>query len=414
MPSVLISSVSEDEPAAALLAKQVDVFGLDVGLHRPGGASALRPQMEEADAFIALWSGIALQSSAFDEAALLADAHKKLLNARLDATAVPLSLSNQECLDISGWLDSRSPLQIEDLRLSLHDLVDETRYARALADAKRPDIYLAYTHADMAAAQFIAEVVERAGYGIWWDRDIPIGSDWMEQLRSSFNDARCVLWLATQRSIKSSWMLGYLRQAVARGVLLPVLLEPIHLEDAPLGLRTVQLLDMAGTEGEARLLQAIHRQIGPPPLRILLPKPVKRRQPKTIQRTGYDTFVSYKSEERERVRPYVQQLGSSGLKVWWDEMIPQGANYGREIDNALKASRSVVVFWSPLAIDSDEVYAEAEYGNRIRSLFQAVLEPCDIPERMKVRQYVELFEKQEHSNPFGRLIASLKDRIAAV
>ena len=41
-----------------------------------------------------------------------------------------------------------------------------------------------------------------------------------------------------------------------------------------------------------------------------------------------DVFVSYKAEDRRRVRPLVEALKADGYSVWWDEQIGGGAAPG--------------------------------------------------------------------------------------
>jgi serine/threonine-protein kinase len=38
-----------------------------------------------------------------------------------------------------------------------------------------------------------------------------------------------------------------------------------------------------------------------------------------------DVFVSYKAEDRRRVKPLVDALEAEGYSVWWDEQIGGGA-----------------------------------------------------------------------------------------
>ena len=42
-----------------------------------------------------------------------------------------------------------------------------------------------------------------------------------------------------------------------------------------------------------------------------------------------DVFVSYKAEDRRRVKPLVEALQADGYAVWWDAQIGGGANYRR-------------------------------------------------------------------------------------
>ena len=46
-----------------------------------------------------------------------------------------------------------------------------------------------------------------------------------------------------------------------------------------------------------------------------------------------DVFVSYSSFDRERVRPIVEELTTSGMNVWWDSRIAPGAGFDPQAVN---------------------------------------------------------------------------------
>jgi serine/threonine-protein kinase len=59
-----------------------------------------------------------------------------------------------------------------------------------------------------------------------------------------------------------------------------------------------------------------------------------------------DIFVSYKAEDRRRVRPLVDALEAEGLSVWWDAEIGGGAAWRQSIEAELDSARCVIVIWS--------------------------------------------------------------------
>ena len=59
-----------------------------------------------------------------------------------------------------------------------------------------------------------------------------------------------------------------------------------------------------------------------------------------------DVFVSYKAEDRARLKPLVQALEAEGFRVWWDAHIGTGADWREEIQQHLDAARCVIVAWS--------------------------------------------------------------------
>ena len=59
-----------------------------------------------------------------------------------------------------------------------------------------------------------------------------------------------------------------------------------------------------------------------------------------------DVFVSYSSQDRERVRGLVGEIEAIGWSVWWDRKIDAGAAFDREIETAIDEANCVVVVWS--------------------------------------------------------------------
>jgi TolB-like protein/tetratricopeptide (TPR) repeat protein len=59
-----------------------------------------------------------------------------------------------------------------------------------------------------------------------------------------------------------------------------------------------------------------------------------------------DVFISYKTEDRARVKPLVEALVAEGLSVWWDVHIEAGAAWRAAIQANLDAAACVLVVWS--------------------------------------------------------------------
>ena len=59
-----------------------------------------------------------------------------------------------------------------------------------------------------------------------------------------------------------------------------------------------------------------------------------------------DIFVSYKAEDRPRVRLLVEALEAEGLSVWWDALVGGGAAWRETIAEQLDAAKCVIVVWS--------------------------------------------------------------------
>ena len=58
-----------------------------------------------------------------------------------------------------------------------------------------------------------------------------------------------------------------------------------------------------------------------------------------------DVFVSYSSQDRDRVASLVEAIERRGWTVWWDRKIDAGVSFDREIEKAIDAAKCVVVVW---------------------------------------------------------------------
>lgn len=73
-----------------------------------------------------------------------------------------------------------------------------------------------------------------------------------------------------------------------------------------------------------------------------------------------DVFVSYKAEDRKRVRPLVEALEAEGLTVWWDEQIGGGAAWRQMIEAELNAAKCVLVIWSKRSAGPEGAFVQDE------------------------------------------------------
>lgn len=73
-----------------------------------------------------------------------------------------------------------------------------------------------------------------------------------------------------------------------------------------------------------------------------------------------DVFVSYKAEDRKRVKPLVDALEADGLSVWWDEQIGGGAAWRHEIETELNAAKCVIVIWSKRSVGPEGTFVHDE------------------------------------------------------
>jgi hypothetical protein len=124
-------------------------------------------------------------------------------------------------------------------------------------------------------------------------------------------------------------------------------------------------------------------------------------------------FLSYSSEDRDRVLPLVEALEDDGYSVWWDREIRPGPSFDREIEKAIGEASCVVVVWSENAVESEWVRSEVEEGVRrdvlVPVIFDAVLPPL----AYRRRQSADLSDWQgKRDGEYEKLLSGIQAVLA--
>jgi tetratricopeptide (TPR) repeat protein len=92
-----------------------------------------------------------------------------------------------------------------------------------------------------------------------------------------------------------------------------------------------------------------------------------------------DVFISYASQDRDRVKPLAEALQSRRFDVWWDRSLAAGQDYADVIERELKAAKAVIVVWSNASASSTYVRDEAGRARDEGRLVPVMLDPIAIP-----------------------------------
>jgi hypothetical protein len=103
------------------------------------------------------------------------------------------------------------------------------------------DVFISYSREDQARARAIADALEARGLSVWWDTRATPGVPFDEEIETQLASSRCALVLWSSHSTASAWVKNEAATAAERGILLPVLLEPVRL---PLAFRHLHAADL--------------------------------------------------------------------------------------------------------------------------------------------------------------------------
>ncbi len=128
-----------------------------------------------------------------------------------------------------------------------------------------------------------------------------------------------------------------------------------------------------------------------------------------------DIFISYASEDKGRVQALARAFEQKGWSVWWDRRIPVGRSFDEVIEEALDASKTVVVVWTQTSVKSQWVKNEAREGLRRRVLFPVMLEAVKLPLEFRDVQAAHLMDwqlGQDHAG-FDQFLDDLAHKLGA-
>jgi hypothetical protein len=107
-----------------------------------------------------------------------------------------------------------------------------------------------------------------------------------------------------------------------------------------------------------------------------------------------DIFISYASEDRDRVKPLAKAIEDHGWSVWWDRDLPYGLPFDEVIRTELRAAGCVVALWTESAANSLYVIGEARDALRLKKLISVFLSlsRAELPYDLQSIHGVELID----------------------
>ena len=147
------------------------------------------------------------------------------------------------------------------------------------------EIFISYAHHNKAKAQELAQGLVNHGYSIFYDQDLNGGDPWRERLNIELDAAELVIGLWDKTTVRDS---GFTIEECSRAAdarkLIPVLVDELEIADYPLGLATLQTIDLTDDDdGESftLLLRSVKQKLVPEKLRL-----ERLQQDQALEKTG--------------------------------------------------------------------------------------------------------------------------------
>lgn len=148
------------------------------------------------------------------------------------------------------------------------------------------DVFLSYASEDRARIAPLARALADAGFSLWWDRNIPAGSDFAQTIEREITAATAVVLAWSETSVRSQWVRDEAAFARDAGKLIPLLIDA---SDPPMGFRQIQAIDLRDWHGDPRspafaaLVTAVRERLARDGARLPEPtKPVSTAHPRAF------------------------------------------------------------------------------------------------------------------------------------
>ena len=121
-------------------------------------------------------------------------------------------------------------------------------------------------------------------------------------------------------------------------------------------------------------------------------------------------FISYNSEDADRISPFAMKLNDSGIPVWYDEGLVYGEKWEEMVGEKLSGALGVIFFFTKQMLEKDDSYALKEYriakrqGLKIYFILVDPLEDVFWNKYPKKSYFLDDIEQTQFSNNVDSLI----------
>jgi hypothetical protein len=112
------------------------------------------------------------------------------------------------------------------------------------------DIFFSYSSVDRERVRPIRDTLVAQGFEVFWDQQVPPGMDWDTWIRQHLTKSKCAMAFWSATSVSSDNVRHEAMVAKQQGKLISVLLEPLTIDQFPMGLYAQQAANLSGWNGD--------------------------------------------------------------------------------------------------------------------------------------------------------------------
>jgi TIR domain/PAN domain len=112
------------------------------------------------------------------------------------------------------------------------------------------DVFFSYSSVDRERVRPIRDALVAQGFEVFWDQEVPTGLDWDSWIRQHLAKSKCAMAFWSTASVSSDNVRHEAMVAKQQGKLISVLLDPLTIQQFPMGLYAQQAANLAEWDGD--------------------------------------------------------------------------------------------------------------------------------------------------------------------
>jgi hypothetical protein len=109
------------------------------------------------------------------------------------------------------------------------------------------DVFISYRKADRPKAEALANALKVENLDVWWDVALETGETFDEKIQSVLEKCKAVIVIWSKESVKSDWVRAESSIGRERGILVPVMIQPVNI---PVPFNLLHTADLIGWHGD--------------------------------------------------------------------------------------------------------------------------------------------------------------------